>query len=126
MGGYDTSKRVLVSEDDSDILGLVHAVLEDAGYSVGSTVGAATVAAAEELRPDLILLDYQMPGMDGVAVARGLHSNPETSDIPIIVMTAAGRAPIVCREMDANGYLGKPFDIDDLVETVDKMTRTTQ
>ncbi len=118
-----TAKHILVSEDDTDILGLVRAVLEDAGYSVGSTVGAGTLAAFKKTRPDLILLDYQMPGMDGITVARGLRANPKTSDIPIIAMTAAGHAPIVCQEMDANGYLGKPFDIDELVDTVEQMMR---
>lgn len=118
-------KRILVSEDDNDILSLVLAVLEDAGYSVESAVGAGTLAAAGENRPDLILLDYQMPGMDGVGVAQKLRSNPDTSDIPIIAMTAAGRAPVVCHEMDADGCLGKPFDIDELVDTVDKMMHTT-
>ena len=119
------SKRILVSEDDSDIRSLVLAVLEDAGYSVGASVGAATLADAEANPPDLILLDYQMPGMDGVDVARRLRSNPDTAGIPIIAMTAAGRAAIVCHEMDANGCLGKPFDIDQLVDTVDQMMHTT-
>jgi CheY-like chemotaxis protein len=120
-----TPKHILVSEDDTDILGLVRAVLEDAGYSVGSAVGAGTLAAVEATRPDLILLDYQMPGMDGITVARGLRSNPDTSTIPIIAMTAAGHAQIVCHEMDADGYLGKPFDIDELVNAVDQMIHET-
>lgn len=118
-------KHILVSEDDRDILSLVLAVLEDAGYSVGSAVGADTLTAARKKKPDLILLDYQMPGMDGIHVAQGLRANPDTSDIPIIAMTAAGRAPVICHEMDTNGCLGKPFDIDQLVDAVDKMMHTT-
>jgi CheY-like chemotaxis protein len=76
-------------------------------------------------RPDLLLLDYQMPGMDGVRVAQELRNDSTTKDIPIIAMTAAGRAPTVCHEMDANGWLGKPFDIDHLVDVVEQMTHTT-
>jgi CheY-like chemotaxis protein len=119
------SKYVLVSEDDSDILTMVLAVLEDSGYTVGSAVGADTLEAVRTHRPDIILLDYQMPGMDGVRIARELRGDPETTDIPIIAMTAAGRAPMVCQEMDANGCLGKPFDIDELVEVVDSYVHTT-
>lgn len=123
--GVNMSKFILVAEDDTDILSLVKAVLEDEGYTVGSTMGVDTVTQATERHPDLILLDYQMPGMDGVNVAKQLHADEHTRHIPIIAMTAAGRAPFVCREMDAAGCLGKPFDIDQLLEVVDSMLHTT-
>jgi CheY-like chemotaxis protein len=119
------SKFVLVAEDDTDILSMVLAVLEDAGYKVGSTMGADTVTEVSERHPDLVLLDYQMPGMDGVSIAQQLHENARTRSIPIVAMTAAGHAPMVCREMDASGCLGKPFDIDDLLNVVERLTHTT-
>lgn len=119
------SKLVLVAEDDTDILNLVTAVLEDAGFEVGSAMGPGAVVEAKQRHPDVILLDYQMPGMDGVRVAQELHADPATKQIPIVAMTAAGRAPMVCHEMDANGCLGKPFDIDHLVEVVNAMVHTT-
>ncbi|MGI8824877.1 MAG: response regulator [Chloroflexota bacterium] len=118
------SKFVLVAEDDPDILSLVLAVLEEEGFRVGSTAGADTLAEVERNRPDIVLLDYQMPGMDGIEIARRLKANSATADIPIIAMTAAGRAAFVCREMDASGCLGKPFDIDELVSVVDQMVHT--
>lgn len=118
-------KYVLVSEDDNDILNLVCAVLEDEGYEVQSTVGANTLQSVKERRPDVILLDYHMPGMDGVSVAQQLRNDPRTSAIPIVAMTAAGRAPTICHMMDADGCLGKPFDIDHLVEIVDSVSHTT-
>ena len=119
------SKYVLVAEDDRDILSLVLAVLEDAGFRVGSTMGADTVSQVRERKPDVVLLDYQMPGMDGVRVAEELHADPATRQIPIIAMTAAGRAPAVCQQMDAQGCLGKPFDIDHMIEVVQMLTHTT-
>lgn len=118
-------KYVLVGEDDRDIASLVVEVLEDAGFKVGASMGADTLDAARANLPDIILLDYQMPGMDGVTIAQQLHADPSTRGIPIIAMTAAGRAPVVCQEMDAQGCLGKPFDIDHLVETVERLTHTT-
>jgi CheY-like chemotaxis protein len=119
------SKFVLVAEDDTDILTLVLAVLEDEGFRVGSTMGADTLAEARQRQPDVILLDYQMPGMDGIRIARELRSDAATSHIPIVAMTAAGRAPLVCQEMDAQGCVGKPFDIDHLVQVVERLTHTT-
>lgn len=119
------SKYILVAEDDTDILSLLVEVLEDAGFRVGSAIGAHTLEAVAQQRPDLLLLDYQMPGMDGIRIARELHSNSETRDIPIIAMTAAGRASLVCQQMDAAGCLGKPFDIDHLVEAVGQLVHTT-
>lgn len=118
-------KFVLVAEDDKDILNLVLAVLEDEGFIVGSTMGVDTLAEARSRQPDVILLDYQMPGMDGVRIAQELKADPTTREIPIVAMTAAGRAPYVCREMDAQGCLGKPFDIDHLVDVVGRLTHTT-
>ncbi|GAC1333720.1 MAG: hypothetical protein NVS2B16_31430 [Chloroflexota bacterium] len=119
------SKDVLIAEDDSDILSLVLAVLTDEGYSVRSTMGANTLRAVRERKPDVVLLDYQMPGMNGVQIAQRIREDPETSDIPIVAMTAAGRAALVCTEMDANGCLGKPFDIDELVSVVQRLVHST-
>lgn len=119
------SKFVLVAEDDSDITSLVTEVLEDAGYQVGSTMGTDTVTQVKERHPDVVLLDYQMPGMDGIRIARQIHADPSTQHIPIVAMTAAGRAAYVCQEMDASGCLGKPFDIDHLLNVVDRLAHTT-
>jgi CheY-like chemotaxis protein len=119
------SKHVLVAEDDRDILDLVLVILEDAGFRVSSAVGAETLDRVRRDRPDVILLDYQMPGMDGITVAQQLKSDPDTEQIPIVAMTAAGRAPFVCHEMDADGCLGKPFDIDQLVATCERMVHMT-
>ncbi|HLJ67302.1 MAG TPA: response regulator [Chloroflexota bacterium] len=116
---------VLVAEDDSDILELVRDVLEDAGFRVAGAVGADALMEAKRNRPDLILLDYQMPGMDGVTIARELRADRATQGIPIIAMTATGRASAVCREMDADGCLGKPFEIDHLVTAVDRLVHLT-
>jgi DNA-binding response OmpR family regulator len=118
-------KYILVAEDDTDISSLVRDVLEDAGFDVGVTVGAGTLKAVDERRPDLVMLDYQMPGMDGIRIAKELRARESTSNIPIVAMTAAGRAPMVCHEMDAQGCLGKPFDIDNLVAAVDKLIHMT-
>jgi CheY-like chemotaxis protein len=116
---------VLVAEDDNDIAALVRDVLEHEGYEVRRTAGAATLTAVREERPDVLLLDHNMPGMTGVEVARHLHNDPATSDIVIITMTAAHRLGVVCQEMGANGCLGKPFEIEELLSVVDKHSHST-
>jgi CheY-like chemotaxis protein len=63
--------------------------------------------------------------MDGISVAQSLRNDPDTGRIPIVAMTAAGRAAYVCQEMDASGCLGKPFDIDHLLEVVGRLVHTT-
>ena len=112
------AKRVLVSEDDPSIRQLVRDVLEIEGHLVEETMGADTLVCVEREHPDVIMLDYMMPGLDGIQIAARLHQNESTRDIPIIAMTAMDRAPMVCREMQASGCIGKPFDIADLLEVV--------
>src|SRR5205823_1653770 len=89
------------------------------GFEVESAAGRSTLAELEEHRPDVVLLDYQMPGMDGIEIAREMRTHPELAEVLIVAMTAAGRAGWVCQEMGASGCLGKPFDIDELVRVVE-------
>jgi DNA-binding response OmpR family regulator len=113
------SARILVVEDEPAIRNLIVMALTNEGYAVRqawSGTGAVQQAASE--RPDLVVLDIMLPGLDGFAVAEELrrHYGPE---LPIIAMSAASRLLEQAREMGANGYLSKPFDLDELVETVE-------
>jgi CheY-like chemotaxis protein len=125
--GWDQimGKYVVIAEDDPDIAYVVTDVLESEGYEVRTAMGAAALALIEERRPDVALLDYQMPGMDGVTLAGRLRSRPETSTIPIVAMTAATRAPNVCKLMGADACIGKPFDVDQLLAVVSGLVHTT-
>jgi len=118
-------KYVVVAEDDADIAYVVSDVLESEGYEVRTAVGAAALDLIYERSPDIALLDYQMPGMNGVTIANRLRERPETQDLPIVAMTAATRAPAVCEEMQANACIGKPFDVDQLLVVVEELVHTT-
>jgi CheY-like chemotaxis protein len=111
---------VLVVEDDPGILNIVVQVLEDEGFEVESSYGDGRDALQkiEHRRPDVVLLDYQLPGMDGVQIAREIRGRGDLTDVKIVGMTAAGRMRRVCEEMQADGCLGKPFDLDDLIAVV--------
>jgi CheY-like chemotaxis protein len=108
-------RRVVVAEDDRDIAGLICEVLQGEGYTVHLTSGSDTLAAVRDLRPDILLLDNNMPGMNGIEIARQLHSDPMTSTVAIVAMTAASNLEIICYQMAADGCLGKPFGIDELI-----------
>ncbi|MHB8834450.1 MAG: response regulator transcription factor [Candidatus Methylomirabilia bacterium] len=105
-------RTVLVVEDEEPILEMLRYGLERFGFSVhcvGS--GEEALAAARNDRPDLVLLDLMLPGMDGLEVCRRLKRDKETSTIPIVILTARdGEADIVAGlEIGADDYLTKPF-----------------
>ncbi|MDI6873567.1 response regulator transcription factor [Candidatus Solincola sp.] len=116
--------RALVVDDDQLFLRLLELNLAKIGikvYTAPSGREALRLAAAE--KPDIILLDIMMPGMDGYEVLRQLKASGETRDIPIIMLTAKSgmedRAR--CREMGAEAYITKPFKLEELRETVKRL-----
>jgi len=108
---------VLVAEDDPDLRDLVAMTLHDAGLDVDVACdGNEALAHVAAHRPDLILLDMMMPVMDGRAFSAALRytKNPP----PIVVMTAVDRVAQSAEDVGAVSWLAKPFDIDELVDTV--------
>jgi CheY-like chemotaxis protein len=112
-------KTVLVVEDDAAISTLVAAALDDAGYRVVQAVDGAAIAAAHTAHPDVILLDFHMPQMDGREVGRRLRADPQTKDIPIVGMSAGERLATVSDAL-INDRLPKPFELDDLYAMVER------
>ena len=103
--------RILVAEDDADNRRIVVKVLTVEGHeTLEAADGRTTVEIARRERPDLILMDLAMPGMDGWEAARRLKADPETADIPIIALTAfAMRGDEErAREAGCDAYLSKP------------------
>lgn len=111
---------VLVVDDDPMIVDLLREILEVNEYRVEVTVGAATPGIAHDLRPDVILLDLQMPDMDGAEVSRLLHADPVTAGIPVIALSAAHNLHARAAEMVVDDYLAKPFEMGELLMQVDK------
>ena len=116
--------KILVADDDPAIQELVRLNLEMQGYQVIiASNGVETVRKALAERPDLIVLDILMPEMDGYEVMRLLKNSEETSNIPIIVLTAyASDASALVSWMEgAEGYLAKPFNPDELLMLVERV-----
>jgi CheY-like chemotaxis protein len=110
---------VLVVEDDPDLAALVQMILADAGYEVASAGdGLAALARVAERMPGVILLDMRMPIMNGWEFAREYQTRYGGGAAPIVVVTAAEDARARAEEIGADGWLEKPFDIDEVLRMV--------
>lgn len=121
-----TKRVVLVIEDDAPLRRMITRFLGAAGYDICEAAdGAAGLAMAREQRPDLVLLDLMMPGLDGWQVLQRLKGEAETAGLPVIVLTASVGASLSERalRLGAARYLVKPLDTRILVETVDLLLR---
>ena len=114
---------ILVAEDDADIRQLLRDVLEHAGFGVlVAGDGPTALRMAQTRRPDLLLLDLGLPGLDGLDVARSLRRG---SELPIIMLTARAEESdtLVGLELGADDYITKPFSTKELVARVRAVLR---
>jgi len=126
-------KKVLITDDEPDVREFIKAVLEDDGYEfVTAADGEAALAAVKEHKPDLVILDVQMPGKTGFEVFDDLRHDEATQDIPVVMLTGIRQRTGIgfsSREMgdyygsEPNAYLEKPIDPEKLRSTVAKLLR---
>ncbi len=120
--------KILVAEDERDIRELIGFTLRFAGFDVFlARNGEEAVEQAPQLRPDLIMLDVRMPKMTGYEACRVLKSNPETSSIPVVILSAKGQDGEIQEgiESGADHYIVKPFAPDELTSRVREILRST-
>jgi DNA-binding response OmpR family regulator len=116
----ERDRSVLVVEDDADLLALMEMILVDAGRRVRTAAeGRAALARVAEEMPGLILLDMRMPGMNGWEFAREFRARHGRA-APIVVVTAAENARRRAREIGAEAWLAKPFDLDEVLAIVSR------
>jgi|SRR5581483_11370459 len=119
--------KILQVEDEPDIRAIARIALEDVGGFVveAAESGVEALQRAETFRPDLILLDVMMPGMDGPTTFQALRRSPSTAAIPVIFMTAKVQSHEVERykALGALGVLPKPFDPMTLADQVRALWR---
>jgi two-component system, chemotaxis family, chemotaxis protein CheY len=117
------AKLILVIDDDVTIVDIMQLALKSGGYDIESAYNARDgMAKACSNTPDLILLDYNMPGKDGLTLLQDMRSIPELVKVPIIIVTALSIPEIVSQAlaMGVAGFLVKPFDLDTLLKHVKK------
>ena len=120
--------RILVVDDTPANVKLLDAVLAPRGYTVLSAAsGEEGLAAVQAERPDLVLLDIMMPGMDGFEVCRRLRNDPATAYLPVIMITASGTAEkLKGLEAGADDFVVKPFDQAELLARVGSLLRVKE
>ena len=125
MGGLDSDKiRVLVVDDDPDALAMVETILTAEGYELIKVSNATEVGLkAAQLTPDLILLDFLMPELNGFDVCKALRGNELTRSIPIMAVTCLSKEEDIERifSCGADEYLAKPFKVEQLQEKVQEL-----
>ncbi|WP_295453474.1 response regulator [uncultured Thiodictyon sp.] len=121
MSAELTNRKILIIEDDPDLLALIRHVLQREGYQVFiASNGADGILVNERQDPDLILLDLRMPEMDGIETLRNIREYD--GRVVMVILTGYG-CPDTIREaadLDVSEYLSKPFENSDLVEVIGK------
>lgn len=116
-------KKILYIEDNEQNLYLVTFILEKHGYEVYSAMdGQEGIDRAARVQPDLILLDIQLPLMDGYAVAQQLRTNPDLAEVPIVAVTSYAMAGDRDKALAAGctGYIEKPINPDTFMQQVEQ------
>ncbi|MEO0994643.1 MAG: phosphate regulon transcriptional regulator PhoB, partial [Pseudomonadota bacterium] len=121
--------RVLVVEDEDAICALLEYNLQKEGFDVRvSTDGEDALLMIEEDKPDLVLLDWMLPGLSGIEICRRIRARPDSRDVPVIMLTARSDEDDRIRGLDtgADDYLTKPFSVPELTARVRALLRRSR
>ncbi len=121
--------KILVVDDEKDIADLVSYNLEREGFAVVKAFdGETALAKVRSEKPDLLILDLMLPGVGGLDVCKKIRANPETSSLPMIMLTAKAYETdkIIGLELGADDYMTKPFSVKELVARVRTVLRRVQ
>jgi phosphate regulon transcriptional regulator PhoB len=121
--------KILIVDDEQDITDLISYNLEREGFStIKAFHGDKVFTIIKSQKPDLIILDLMLPGMNGLDICKGIRANPDTAHLPVIMLTAKGDEvdKIIGLEIGADDYITKPFSVKELVARVRTILRRVQ
>ncbi|HUN55974.1 MAG TPA: response regulator [Smithella sp.] len=121
--------KILIVDDEKDIVELISYNLEKEGFStVKAYDGISVFDIIATKKPDLLILDLLLPGMNGLDICKKVRANPATADLPIIMLTAKGDEldKVIGLEIGADDYITKPFSVKELVARVRTVLRRMQ
>ena len=116
------NKKILIVDDEADLLALVSRGLQRAGYAVtGASDGREALALAGKIMPDLVILDIYLPYVNGDEITRDLRKDEKLKHVPVLLISSVleGLAELAA-ERGADGYLHKPFELEELLAMVKK------
>jgi DNA-binding response OmpR family regulator len=118
-------KRVVCVEDEPEMIDLIRLILSRKGFEVlGANGGKEGLSMIKEQKPDLVLLDLMMPDLDGWEVYQQMKADKETTDIPVIVVTAKAQSidkVLGLHIAKVEDYISKPFSPQELIDSVDQV-----
>ncbi|WP_285060598.1 response regulator [Pedobacter ginsengisoli] len=119
------NKKVFVFDDNADILDLCTIILEDAGYDIKtSSTSNNIVDQVMAYTPDIIFMDNWLPDVGGIDATRALKRHGTLKNIPVIYFSANNDVESLAQQAGADGFLSKPFDIQELENIISKHLRT--
>lgn len=116
------AKKILIIEDNEDILELMQFVLEGAGFAVIPSEDSTPLSQLVELAPDLILMDNSLSDGLGSIFCRRIKDDPTTENFPVVLVSANTQLDALTLTSGADDFLAKPFNIEDLVSIARKFT----
>ncbi|TWR31544.1 response regulator [Mucilaginibacter pallidiroseus] len=112
-------KKIILFDDDEDIISICSYILEEDGWEVHSFTDCNDVAErVSSIKPNVILMDNWIPDSGGIAATQILKNDPDLKSIPVVYFSANSDIQTLAKQAGANTYLAKPFDLDDLQQTV--------
>ena len=105
------SKKVLIVEDDKEVLFIMKYILEDTGYEVIISDSDNVIQNVLDVQPNLILLDDWIPGERGSEICKRIKSNSQMKHIPVFIVSAVSGRDLTARECLADGFIEKPFEL---------------
>ena len=116
-------KRVLIVDNDPDVLDIMQEALTYEGLHVTCVDEANNIFQLIEIhRPDLLMIDYLLNGINGGEICHQLKENPETQHLPVIIMSAYPRVMLSLGTYNSDDFIAKPFDLNDMVSRIKKLT----
>jgi len=112
--------KILVADDDSSIRDIFNIILERAGYDIEVKGDANEIFKNNFRIPDLFLIDKLLSGVDGLEVCRYLKDNPETSNIPVVMVSASPDIAASAKKAGADDFIEKPFDLAHLLKVIER------
>lgn len=114
-----SSKKILICDDDKDITEVTAVILEQEGFNVNYVHSCENIfEVIDNFKPNLILMDLRIPKTGGEEMTKKLKGNKKTKKIPVLVFSANHRARQIAGEIGADGFITKPYDINELITAV--------